>query len=549
VLRQLHITGLGVIDELDIEPVPGFTVLTGETGAGKTMIATGISLAIGARGGAHLVRTGAPAAKVQARFDAPEGADEWAEDGEVILARSIAADGRGSARIGGQLTTAAALGEMGASLVEIHGQHGSLRLLDGATQTTFLDRAAGPGQVRRSAAYREAYERLLDRRRALATLTEAARDRERQIDLLAYQVREIESVGPAAGETLALEAEEARLGHAERLLDLADSAVAALGDDGGAADLIASAARDVGAIAALDPSASELGERAAALAAEGADVASELRAYRERVGLDPERLSEVRERIASLKGLHRKYGATDNDVLVFLDEARAELGSLQTADERLAALAAEVEEAGAVVEGLADELHRVRVATAPSVAAALTEHLADLGMPGASIEIDVRTIEPPGPAGVDRVEMRFRGGPAQAFAPLAKVASGGELSRVMLACRSVLAALDDVPTLVFDEIDAGIGGEAGLAVGRRLARLATTHQVLVVTHLPQIACFADLHVGVRKHDGVAAARVLDGADRVAELSRMLAGMEASEHALSHAEELLVEADRVRAEAR
>jgi len=549
VLRQLHITGLGVIDELDIEPSSRLTVLTGETGAGKTMIATGISLAIGARGGAHLVRSGAAAAKVQARFDAPDGADEWAEDGEVILARSIAADGRGSARVGGQLTTAAALGEMGASLVEIHGQHGSLRLLDGATQTTFLDRATGPRQVARASTYREAYEHLLERRRALATLTEAARDRERQIDLLAYQVREIESVGPAAGETLALEAEEARLGHAERLRDLAEAAGAALGDDGGAADLIASAARDVGAIAALDPSAAELGERAAALAAEGADVAGELRAYRERVGLDPERLSEVRDRATALKGLHRKYGATDNDVLVFLGEARAELGTLQTADERLSSIAAEVDQAAAAVEDLAAELHQARVATAPSVAADLSEHLADLGMPGASIEIDVQTMEQPGPAGVDRVEMRFRGGPAQPFAPLAKVASGGELSRVMLACRSVLASLDDVPTLVFDEIDAGIGGEAGLAVGRRLARLATTHQVLVVTHLPQIACFADLHVGVRKREGAAEARVLDGPDRVAELSRMLAGMEASEHALSHAEELLGEADRVRSEAR
>jgi DNA repair protein RecN (Recombination protein N) len=549
VLRQLHITGLGVIDELDVEPAPGLTVLTGETGAGKTMIATGISLATGARGGAHLVRAGAAAAKIQARFDAPDGADEWAEDGEVILARTIAADGRGSARIGGQLTTAAALGEMGATLVEIHGQHGSLRLLDGATQTTFLDRAAGSEQIRRAASYREAYERLLERRRALAALREAARDRERQLDLLAYQVREIGSVGTAAGETPALEAEEARLGHAERLRDLAEAAAAALGDDGGAADLIASAARDVGAIAALDPSAAELGERAAALAAEGADMASELRAYRERVGLDPERLSEVRDRIATLKGLHRKYGANDEEVLIFLDQARAELASLQTADERLTAIAAEVDEVTAVVARLGDELHRARLATAPSVATDLTEHLADLGMPGASIEIGIQAIDQPGPAGIDRVEMRFRGGPAQPLAPLAKVASGGELSRLMLACRSVLAALDDVPTLVFDEIDAGIGGEAGLAVGRRLARLATTHQVLVVTHLPQIACFADLHVGVRKHDGAAVARALDGADRVAELSRMLAGMEASEHALSHAEELLDEADRVRAEAR
>jgi DNA repair ATPase RecN len=468
VLRQLHITGLGVIDELDVEPAAGLTVLTGETGAGKTMIATGISLATGARGGAHLVREGTRAAMVQARFDAPDGAEEWTEDGEVILARTIAADGRGSARIGGQLTTAGALGEMGARLVEIHGQHGSLRLLDGATQTTFLDRAAGPQQVRRAAAYRQAYERLLERRRALA---------------------------------------------------------------------------------ALDPDAVELSERAAAVAAEIGDLAVELRDYRERVGLDPERLSEVRERVAALKGLHRKYGETEEEVVAFLEQARGDLAGLQTADERLETLTAEVAEAAATVGELAEELHRVRVATAPPVAAALGEHLGDLGMPGASIDVVVGAIDEPGPAGRDRVELRFRGSAAQPFAPMARVASGGELSRVMLACRSVLAGLDDVPTLVFDEIDAGIGGEAGLAVGRRLARLATTHQVLVVTHLPQIACFADLHVGVRKRDGVASARVLEGSERVAELSRMLAGMEASEHALSHAEELLDEAERVRAEVR
>ena len=268
---------------------------------------------------------------------------------------------------------------MGARLAEIHGQHGSLRLLDGATQTTFLDRAAGPQQVHRAAAYREAYERLLERRRALAALVDAARDRERQIDLLAYQVREIEAVGPRPGETLALGAEEARLGHAERLRDLAEGASGVLGDDEGAADLLATAARDVGAIAALDPDAAELSERAAALAAEIGDLAAELRDYRDRVGLDPERLSEVRERVAALKGLHRKYGATDDEVVAFLEQARGDLAALQTADERLATLTAELDEAAATVSELADELHRVRVATAPPVAAALEEHLGNLG--------------------------------------------------------------------------------------------------------------------------------------------------------------------------
>jgi DNA repair protein RecN (Recombination protein N) len=547
VLRQLHITGLGVIRELDIEPAPGLTVLTGETGAGKTMITVGVSLALGARASAQLVRSGERHAKVQARFDAPAGAEEWAEDGEVILARTIAADGRGSARLGGQLTTAASLAEMGTRLVEIHGQHQSLRLLDGATQTAFLDRYAGAEQARTLDAYRSAYATLLERRRERAALHDAARDRERMLDLLDYQVREIESVDPTVGESEALVGEEARLGHAERLQELADAAAGTLADEAGASDLMASAAAGVASIAALDPDAAALGERAAALAAELRDLASDLRGYREQVSVDPRRLEAVRERIAALKGLHRKYGAGDAEVVAFLEQARRDRDNLRTADERLASVDEELRAAEAAVADLAEQLHDARTAAAPELADALSAHVEDLGMPGAAIELAVERVAEPGPVGVDRVELRFRSGASQPMLPVGKTASGGELSRVMLACRSVLADLDDVPTLVFDEIDAGIGGEAGLAVGRRLARLATARQVLVVTHLPQIACFADLHVRVRKHDGDATADALDPGERTTELSRMLAGMESSSHARSHAEELLDEARRVRAE--
>jgi len=546
VLRQLHITGLGVIGELDIEPAPGLTVLTGETGAGKTMITVGVSLALGARGSAQLVRSGEVAAKVQARFDAPSGADEWAEDGEIILARTIAADGRGSARIGGQLTTAGALADMGARLVEIHGQHQSLRLLDGATQTAFLDRYAGEAHIAHVREYRSAYAALLSSRRELQILGDAARDRERALDLLAYQVREIESIAPEPGETANLQIEESRLGHAERLQEIADVAGRSLADDGGATDLVATAAHGLEAAAALDQEATALAERARTLATEVADLASEVRAYREQVGIDPDRLQSVRERISALKALQRKYGATDAEVLSFLGRARDERDALQTADERLASMQVQVDAATAAVASLAGAITETRVGVAPKLSASLTSHLADLGMPGAAIELAVEPDEP-GPLGADRIELRFRGGVSQPALPLAKAASGGELSRVMLACRSVLADLDDVPTLVFDEIDAGIGGQAGLAVGRRLAQLATTRQVLVVTHLPQIACFADLHIRVRKQDGDATAEVLDDRERPVELSRMLAGMEASEHALSHAEELLDEAARVRAE--
>ena len=385
-LRQLHITGLGVIGELDIEPAPGLTVLTGETGAGKTMITVGVSLALGGRGNAQLVRSGERAAKIQARFDAPAGAEEWAEDGEVILARTIVADGRGSARIGGQLTTAAALADMGSHLVEIHGQHQSLRLLDGATQTAFLDRYAGPAHVELVRTYRAAYAGLQAARRELEALLDAARDRERMLDLLAYQVREIEAVAPQPDESEALHGEASKLGHAERLQELADAAGGSLGSDGGAADLLATTAHDLEAAADLDPDAASLARRGHALAAEIADLASEVRAYRERVAVDPARLQEVRERIAALRGLQRKYGATDAEVVAFLDRARDEVASLQTADERLATIQTEVEEATRTVETLAEAVTATRRSVAPELSIALTAHLTDLGMPGAEID-------------------------------------------------------------------------------------------------------------------------------------------------------------------
>jgi DNA repair protein RecN (Recombination protein N) len=261
--------------------------------------------------------------------------------------------------------------------------------------------------------------------------------------------------------------------------------------------------------------------------------------------LDPARLASIRERIGELKGLQRKYGPGDAEVLAFLDEAAARILSLAGADERLEELRAEVEALGPAVTTLAEQVTAGRMGARTALADALGEEIQDLGMPGAAIQVALGSLPEPGPSGAERVELRFRGGSGQPWLTFAKAASGGELSRVMLACRSVLADLDDVPTLVFDEVDAGIGGQAGLAVGRRLARLAMTRQVVVVTHLPQIACFADQHVRVRKDEGVAQLDVLDDRERIPELSRMLAGLEGSEHGASHAEELLAEAARSR----
>ncbi len=555
-LRELHISGLGVIRDLDLELTEGLTVLTGETGTGKTMLTVGLALAGGARGGAHLVGPGAKAARVQARFEVPDGwvsnpvgpddvSVDWVEDGEVILARSVGADGKSSARIGGQLTTASALSDVSARLIEIHGQHGSLRLLDPSTQTAFLDRYAGAQHLAAVAAYAESYQRATAARRALRRLEDDARDRERELDLLRYQVEEIRSVAPEPGETDALRSEENRLAHGERLLELAAAAEEILSAEGGVAEGSASVVRGLGSIVELDAAAAGLAARAEALAAEAAELGRDLRAYREGLALDPARLASIRERIGELKGLQRKYGPGDAEVLAFLDEAAARILSLAGADERLEELRAEVEALGPAVTTLAEQVTAGRMGARTALADALGEEIQDLGMPGAAIQVALGSLPEPGPSGAERVELRFRGGPGQPWLTFAKAASGGELSRVMLACRSVLADLDDVPTLVFDEVDAGIGGQAGLAVGRRLARLAMTRQVVVVTHLPQIACFADQHVRVRKDEGVAQLDVLDDRERIPELSRMLAGLEGSEHGASHAEELLAEAARSR----
>ncbi|MGH2640115.1 MAG: DNA repair protein RecN, partial [Actinomycetota bacterium] len=545
VLRELHISGLGVIADLELELAPGLNVLTGETGAGKTMVTVGLLLALGERGSAALVREDAPAARVQARFDAIDGAGDWAEDGEVILARSIARDGRSTARIGGQLATASALAELGAGLVEHHGQGQSQRLLAPAVQTGFLDRYAGDVHVVGLGTYRESYERLRSVASELGELQEAARDRERELDLLAYQVHEIDAVGPRDGETEELTAEEGRLAHVERLMEQASAAEHALTGEEGIADAAASLASVLESAADLDPSAREVADRARGLAAEIAELARDVRTYGEVLLPDPERLGVVRERVAALKQLQRKYGPTDAEVVAFLARSAEQLRTLAGADDRIVELEGELEAASAIARERAATVTAGRARAAPALDRAIRSELEELGMPGAAFEARLLPLDEPGPGGAERAELWLSASPGQPARPLAKAASGGELSRVMLACRSVLSDLDEVGTLVFDEVDAGIGGQAGLAVGRRLARLAAGRQVLVVTHLPQIACFADRHLRVTKERGTASVELLDGPTRTEELSRMLAGLAGSESAVTHAEELLAEAERLR----
>jgi DNA repair protein RecN (Recombination protein N) len=548
VLRQLHITGLGVIEDLDLEFDPGLNVLTGETGAGKTMITVGLALALGQRGSASMVRSGVGAARVQARFDATWTADPggWAEDGELLLARTVSADGKSNARIGGQLAPVSALIDLASHLVEMYGQHQGLRFLSAAAQTEFVDRFAGAEHLARVRSFRDLRGRLLAARARLEELTALSRERERDMDLLAYQIREIESAAVRPGELPRLEAEEARLAYAERLLGYAALAEDVLSAEGAGVDSLLRVAAALREASSLDPEAQGLADRSAALAEEASDLTRDLRGYREGVVLDPARLEEVRERVGAIKALERKYGEGEEGVLAYLEEAKARFGSLASADDERIGLRSAVEDLTARSAHAARGLTRVRAETGPRLAAAVEAELRELGMEGVTVEVDRRPLAEPGPTGAERVELLFSGGPGQAPLQLSKVASGGELSRTMLACRSVMVDLDDVPTLVFDEVDAGIGGRAAVAVGKRLAALAASRQVLVVTHLPQIASFADRHIRVEKADGRATATLLEGSERVTELSRMLSGLPESEAAAVHADELLAEANRVKA---
>ena len=549
-LQELHVAGLGVVEDVSLEFAPGLNVLSGETGAGKTMITVGLALALGARSSASTVRTGERAASVEARFGLPPAVaaeieilkDEGEEpapgpDVEVVLARTVSVDGRGSARVNGRLAPLAALTAIGERLVEIHGQNQASRSLLPAAQAALLDRFSGPAHVDLGERYRSAHSALRQAEGSLRALDRDERERERDRDLLRYQIREIEAANVKTGEMAALGDEESKLAHAERILELAATAEEGVGGDGGAADALGAAAAAAQAISALDPSAGPLEARLRSAASDAADLLAELRTYRESVEVDPSRLEQAQERLRALASLERKYGDGEDGILRYLSEARERLAGMEDDEARRGALARTVEDLSTRLTGLAGELTRGRLSAARPLGDVLTSEVRELGMPGAEIVVELTPEPELGPGGAERVAFAFSGGPAQPRLPIARAASGGELSRVMLACRAVMADLDDAQTLVFDEVDAGIGGRTAAAVADRLSRVAGRRQVLVVTDLAQIAARADRHFLVTKEDGRASVRLLEGEGRVEELARMLSGR-TGKASLAHARELI-----------
>ncbi|MEU7645424.1 DNA repair protein RecN [Streptomyces huasconensis] len=571
----MRIRSLGVIDDAVVELSPGFTAVTGETGAGKTMVVTSLGLLLGGRADPALVRIGAKSAVVEGRITVPadssaavraEEAGAELDDGALLVSRTVSAEGRSRAHLGGRSVPVGLLSELADDLVAVHGQTDQQGLLKPARQRAALDRYAGDAVAVPLAKYTAAYRRLRAVTAEVEEITTRARERAQEADLLRFGLDEIGAVEPRAGEDVELAAEAERLGHAEALASAATSAHAALAGNPedpevvDASTLVAGASRALESVRAHDPALSALADRLGEIGILLADVAGELAGYADDLDADPLRLAAVEERRAALNQLTRKYGADIDAVLAWAEESAARLTELEGDDDRLDELVAERDALRTELAGLAQALTDARQEAASRFAAAVTEELASLAMPHARVSIAISSTEVPegadgvvvdgrtvayGPAGVDEVELLLAPHPGAPPRPIAKGASGGELSRVMLAVEVVFAGTDPVPTYLFDEVDAGVGGKAAVEIGRRLARLAKSAQVVVVTHLPQVAAFADRQLLVEKtNDGMvtrSGVQVLEGEDRVRELSRMLAGQEDSETARAHAEELLATA--------
>jgi DNA repair protein RecN (Recombination protein N) len=550
VILELSVRDLGVIAELRLLLGPGMTALTGETGAGKTLVVDAIELLVGGRADPMLVRSGADEARVEGRFVRPGGTRSDGDGGrdaggdagdEIVLARVIPRSGRSRAYIDGRLATAGELAHFGAELVDLHGQHAHQSLLHAAAQREALDRFGhvdlGPLQAARSE-----IATVLDE---LGRMGGDERARARELDLLRYQVADIDAAaiaGPDEDDELGRLEDELADATAHR--EAATGAVILLSGDGTGSEpqAAASATDAVGSALALVAGRAPFGEaetRLRTLHAELSDVAGELRVAAEAIDEDPERLAQVRERRQLLHDLRRKYGETLADVLAEGERLRVRLNELEDHDRRAAELDARLAVARGAEAEAAVKVAAARRDAAPLLASEVQSHLAELALPKAQVEVVVDGEDP-----ADDVELRLAANPGTPPLPLAKVASGGELARTMLALRLVLTAAP--PTLVFDEVDAGIGGAAAVAVGRSLARLADQpHQVFVVTHLPQVAAYADAQVRVTKQSDeattVARASVLDDRERVVELSRMLSGQADSDAARVHAAELLTTA--------
>ncbi len=551
-LLELRIQDFAIIDRLELRLEGGFIAFTGETGAGKSIMIDAVELLLGGRADSTVVRSGAELALVEGAFRIAPAVREAVhailerealldDPDHLMLAREVRREGRNLARVNGRTVTVGLLRELGELLVDVHGQSEHLSLLRVPEHLHLLDRYARVDSLQ--SAYARAYLELGKLRGELKALRQREREAAQRMEYLRYQVEEIDAAALQVGEDETLVEERNRLANAEQLTEKAAHAIAALDeglrDELSATDLLGQAVEALEALAGFDPSMGQVQEESQALLEQLGDLARRLRIYQEGIEHDPKRLDEVEERLGLIRSLERKYGGGIEAVLAQADAARRELDDITHAEERILVLEDEERRLMGELARAGAELSQARRQAADQLAGGIEKELADLHMSGARFGVDLQWEDDSagvpldgrlvafGPDGLDQVEFLVEPNPGEGLKPLARIASGGETSRLMLGLKSVLAQADRTPTLIFDEIDQGIGGRVGAVVGRKLWRLAADHQVLCVTHLPQLAAFGDQHFKVDKavEAGRTVTRVLamEGEARVAELAQMLGG--------------------------
>jgi DNA repair protein RecN (Recombination protein N) len=549
-LTELRIKNFAIIESLALPLAPGFNVLSGETGAGKSIIVDALGLLLGERANSDMIRTGTDKATVEGTFEI--GGDEHlarllddrgieVDEGLVVLKREVAGSGRGRAWINGSSVTAAVLADVGRLLVNLHGQHEAQTLIDPDSQRRILDAFAGAGEA--AAEVRAAHDEASLIRRTIADLSKRRGDAEKRADYLRHVTKEIEDARVTAGEDERLEDEARRLEHADELRQLTETATAAIsGDEGSLVDQAGAVGKTLAAIQKIDPSLDRLSELYDAAFYNIEELGRELEAYLGTIELDPTRLEAVRRRRDLLFQLTRKYGPSLADVIATGEKARAELDLAESGGLDIGVLEKRRAEAEAKLASAAARLTKLRLDGGRKLAAAVDGVLPELGMPDGHFTVDLPKNADVQATGAEGVVFKVSLNVGHEARPLARVASGGELSRVMLALKTILARLDGVPTLVFDEVDAGIGGRVGLQIGETMRRVAAAHQVFAISHLPQIAARAHHHIVVSKspRGGVTTAdtAVVDGEARVLEIARMLGGDPESDVSRAHARELI-----------
>jgi DNA repair protein RecN (Recombination protein N) len=571
-LIELHIQDFAIIDHLKLEFPSGFVIFTGETGAGKSIIVDAVEALLGGRTGGEFVRAGSQSAVVEGVFqvdprsrelvDALLAREELLGDGDYLtLGREIRSNGRTIARVNGRTTTVGLLQELGELLVDVHGQSEHLSLLRVREHLAMLDRFAGNEVLRQE--YLAAYHEWQQVHRELEGLRQQEDQAAERLELLKYQVSEIESARLKTNEMDELLEERNRLANAEQLAELVSKAITALSsgfrEGDSAVDRIGQAVEAVTGLSAIDPALKELSDEAQGLADQVQEIARQLRSYREDIDFNPQRLEEVEERIGLIRGLQRKYGTDIGAVLAYAENAQRQLDSITHAEERIAEL--EVQQTALLekVGGLGEQLSRSRELAGEEISAGIEGELKDLKMAGARFGVSMEWDEQEGgavfrerraafgPQGMDKVEFLIAPNPGEGLKPLAKIASGGETSRLMLGLKGVLARADHTPSLVFDEIDQGIGGRVGAVVGEKLWKLTASHQVFCITHLPQLAAYGDAHFRIEKQvvagRTITTARLLKGEERQEELASMLGSV--TESSLNSAAEMVESADAVK----